>query len=126
MAIRQEIILIVDDDQDVLDVTISELRAIGYRAHGTTSTADALAIIRVLQVDLLCTDIVMPETDGRAFAQRARQLQPGLKVLYMTGFIHIARAAERDGASWPLLLKPWRSRQLEVAIRGMLYGPSPV
>src|SRR6185437_6188863 len=46
MAIRQEIILIVDDDQDVLDVTISELRAIGYRAHGTTSTADALAIIR--------------------------------------------------------------------------------
>jgi CheY-like chemotaxis protein len=114
-------ILVVDDDTDVLDLAVLVLAESGCEvlpAHGGT---EALRIIeRDSDIDLLFTDIVMPDMDGFALARRARFVRPSLKILYTSGYLKNLPDGGGAGLYGKLLAKPWRPAQLHAEIREAL------
>ena len=80
-------ILMVDDEPPVVKIVTRMLAPIGCEILTATSGEEALAIYgtRGEPIDLLLTDLHMPMMNGRALATAIRNLQPGLKVLYLTG-----------------------------------------
>ena len=115
-----EAILLVDDNQTLMSVARRQLRSLGYKVVPATSGPAALAILRSGEpVDLLFTDIVMPEgMNGYMLAEAARRLRPGLRVLYTTGYA--AELSEHDRQ--PMLHKPYDRRELARAVRTVLDG----
>ena len=84
---REELILVVEDDAGVRNLSVEALRELGYSVIQTGSPGEALREIeRRPEITLLFTDIVMPEMTGRELAEKALALRPGLKVLYTTGY----------------------------------------
>ena len=109
-------ILVVDDDPEVLAVASATLADVGYTVLSAPSGPEALKVLQENRdVDLLFTDIVMPGLDGFDLADRARQLRPGLRVLYSSGYL-------RDEGVWhgSLVTKPWRPDDLQRAIENAL------
>ena len=83
-----ETIMVVEDDDDVRTYTVECLRELGYRV---LEAHDGPAALRLLErqeqpIDLLFTDVVMPDMTGRELADKARELQPDLRVLYTSGY----------------------------------------
>jgi two-component system cell cycle sensor histidine kinase/response regulator CckA len=80
-------ILIVDDEPPVVKIVTRMLGPLQCDILTATSGEEALAIYRErgAPIDLLLTDLHMPSMNGRALATAIRALQPGLKVLYLTG-----------------------------------------
>lgn len=114
MARRSPVVLIVDDDDQVLDISEKILTSLGYQVIPATNGDAALEIIRYYrQIDLLMTDIVMPGSlDGWQLAHRAKQLRPELGVIYTTGYTHRPVPDEGQFGYGPLLPKPWRADRL--------------
>ncbi len=80
-------LLIVDDEQPVLHFVERVLREAGYQTAVAADGAEALNLVaRLGEFDMLVTDMMMPGMNGAELARRLRQSQPGLKVLYLTGF----------------------------------------
>ncbi len=90
----EESILVVDDNDGMRATAARNLAALGYRVRLAADGPSALAILQAKEhFDLLFTDVVMPNgLSGYQLAEAARALQPGLPVLFTTGF-----AAEDDG-----------------------------
>lgn len=110
-------ILVVDDEPDVLDMASFYLSDQGYRV---VTACNGVAALQALEqnpdVALLFTDVVMPGgIDGFELADRARQLHPGLRILYTSGFL-------KDEGVWHgrLLPKPWRLSHLDEAVKRAL------
>ena len=84
----KERILVLEDDDAVRNAVLRILTRLGYEATGTGSAAEALVRLATVgrEPELLVTDVVMPEMDGRQFAARATALVPGMKVLYFSGY----------------------------------------
>ncbi len=116
-----EAILVVDDNDGMRATAARNLAALGYRVRLAADGPAALAILRAEEhFDLLFTDVVMPNgLSGYQLAEAARALQPGLPVLFTTGF-----AAEDDGETGVMdpdaLRKPYRRRDLAERVRAML------
>ncbi len=110
-------ILVVDDDPDVLATTAGQLAELGYTVLKADGGREALKLLQTHpDIALLFTDIVMPNNiDGFDLAERARQLRPGLRVLYMSGYL-------RNEGIWhgSLLPKPWQPRDLDEAVKNAL------
>lgn len=84
---KGQVILLVEDEDDVRDLTQSMLRELGYSVLAAVGATDALAILdRNREIDLLLTDVVMPGMNGRKLADEAVRIKPDLKVLYATGY----------------------------------------
>jgi CheY-like chemotaxis protein len=114
-------VLTVDDDPDVRQIAVEILRAAGYRVVEAASPAQALeALAHEPAVELLFTDIMMPEMSGFELSRRAKQLHPGLRVLYTSGYVRDAPAGAWCAGNERLLRKPWRARQLREEVRGAL------
>ncbi len=115
-----ETIMVAEDDDGVRASVVSQLAELGYRVLAVANGEEALAVLeRGEKIDLLFTDVVMPGAlNGRALADRARELVPGLAVVFTSGYtqnaiVHHGRLD--DGVS--LLSKPYRLAQLSAAIR---------
>jgi len=81
------IILVVEDEEQVRHMSVDALRELGYTVIQATGGRHALEQLELQpRVDLLFTDIVMPEMNGRQLADRAREKWPELKVLFTTGY----------------------------------------
>jgi CheY-like chemotaxis protein len=108
-------ILVVDDDPAILEYAGGVLEEYGYAVLTASNAASALVTLRTNdRVDLLFTDLVMPEFDGIELARRAGEEVPGLKVLFTTGYS--ADPTPRGH----LLKKPYRPQQLAGAIAAAL------
>ena len=84
---RSQLILVVDDDDRVRELTVSMLRELGYAVRHANGASAALHQLHDHPgIALLFTDIVMPETNGRKLADHALAQWPHLKVLFTTGF----------------------------------------
>jgi CheY-like chemotaxis protein len=83
-----ETILVVEDDDDVRAYLTDVLRGLDYGVIAASNGKVALEILarNNLRVDLMLTDVVMPEMTGRELARKVSQLRPELRVLYMTGY----------------------------------------
>jgi two-component system cell cycle sensor histidine kinase/response regulator CckA len=79
-------VLIVDDDQSVLTFVDRVLREAGYQTMTASSGPDAIEQARKTSIDLLLTDVNMPQMTGDELARRLRHDEPALKVLYHTGY----------------------------------------
>jgi CheY-like chemotaxis protein len=114
-------ILVVEDEDDVRELVSSSLRNRGFSVLSVPNAEVALQILmEQVKFDLLFTDIVMPGImDGFELADRAKRLQPGLKVIYATGFSHISRRSS-DQLHGKLIYKPYRPDEIAAEIRTAL------
>ncbi len=83
-----ETILVVEDEAAILKMTVTILEELGYRVLGAGSPSRAieLADAEAGDIDLLLTDVIMPELNGLELAERLRRLRPRLKCLFMSGY----------------------------------------
>lgn len=120
---RDEVVLVIEDDPDVRDLAVRMLKDLGYRVIQVPDAAGAREVLAAgRRVDLVISDVVLPGgTSGPEFAAEARARDPGLKVIFMSGYP--ARAAMRGGflaADNVLLTKPFRRHQLAKVLREAL------
>jgi signal transduction histidine kinase/ActR/RegA family two-component response regulator len=115
-----EAILVVDDNESLLGVTRRNLTAWGYKVIAVARGRKALAILESGEpVDLLFTDVVMPEgMSGPELADAARRINPHLKVLFTTGYT----VEPSDYRGEHVLRKPYDRNALACAIRTALDG----
>ncbi len=118
-----ETILLVEDDPEVRKLARNMLAPFGYRVLEAASPAEALAIWKNghLLIDLLLTDVIMPQMSGRELADRLAESRPGLKVLYMTGYsddVVLQRGVEAGKV--PVLQKPFTREALGTRVRAVL------
>ncbi len=120
----QYTILLVEDDERVRQFALEALRELGYRVIEADGAARAMTHLTTeAQIDLLLTDIVMPETNGRQLAEQALRVRPDLAVLYMTGFTR--NAVVHNGMLDPgvnFLPKPFTIDQLAAKVREAIQG----
>jgi len=114
-------ILVVEDEDDVRELVATSLRHRGFSVLSVPNAEVALQILmEQVKFDLLFTDIVMPGIiDGFELADRAKRLQPDLKILYATGFAHVSRRSV-DTLHGKLIQKPYRPDELATEVRRAL------
>jgi signal transduction histidine kinase/ActR/RegA family two-component response regulator len=119
----QATILVVDDDPDVRELTVTCLHSWGYRILVAENGLMALDIlVRAEQVDLLIVDLAMPGMNGVEVVRRARELRPGMPALLVTGYVDFA-AFETDPGDF-ILHKPYRVEKLAEAVATALDSAS--
>ena len=120
-----ETILVVEDDDNVRTYSVDALRDLGYRV---IEAPDGPSAIRLLEtgtpVDLLFTDVVLPGgMTGAQVAAQARELRPGLKVLFTTGYARNAIFHHgRLDKGVQLITKPFSFSDLAAKVRDVLDG----
>ena len=119
-------ILVVEDEQEVRAYVVEVLRELNYRVLDAGDAETAANILAGSeQIDLLLTDVVLPDRNGRQLADSAKVLRPELKVLFMTGYSH--NAIIHHGRLDPgveLLQKPVTQAELAARVRDLLDGRS--
>lgn len=117
-----ETVLVVDDDQAVRQVVVKLLRSLGYGVMVAGSGPEGLALTRnvVGPLDLLLTDLSMPEMGGRELAHLLRELRPATRVLYMSG--QPAEVAPEEDALF--MQKPFTAAEFGRAVRAALEARS--
>ncbi len=118
-----ETILLVEDEEGVRRIARIALETRGYRVLEAADGRAAMAVAegRVGEIDLLVTDVVMPGMSGRELADVLRVRQPGLKVLFMSGYVEDALV--RHGiveAEEAFLHKPFSLVELAAKVREVL------
>jgi PAS domain S-box-containing protein len=119
--------LLVDDEADLLDIADAFLSELGYSVIRASDGASALAALEgVGHIDLMVTDIIMPgKMNGIELARKVREMRPGIKIIYTSGFPAEA-LAERSGKleNGPLLHKPYqRAEFADMVRRSVNAGP---
>lgn len=120
-------ILVVDDNDGVLEEAVEQLTSLGYEVVSAANGAAALEVLeKETDIDLLFTDVVMPGSiGGRALAERARQMRPGLKVLFASGYFEGALVGKGDlETDVRFLTKPYIKRELAKKIEETLKSAS--
>jgi PAS domain S-box-containing protein len=118
----RETVLLVEDQDDVREFTRRALESYGYAVVAAADGGDALrAVADRPPVDVLVTDVVMPGMGGRELAATLRASQPGLRVLFVSGYTDeaIVRGADRDAGA-AFLAKPYSPAALAREVRGLL------
>ncbi len=116
-------ILLVEDEQQVRTLTHAMLARQGYRILDAGSAADALALAGEMEapIDLLLTDIVMPQMNGLELAEKIGTVRPGIKILFMSGYTDSAIVTHRILTSdTPFIQKPFAASALYSKVREVL------
>jgi putative nucleotidyltransferase with HDIG domain len=117
-----ERILVVDDEEPIREIVSSMLRTAGFTCTQAASGREATAILESGdEFELMLTDIMMPDVDGIALLERAKERYPDMPVVLVTALhdISVALAAIRNGA-YDYLLKPFEREQLLATSRRAL------
>lgn len=118
-----EVVLVVDDEAAVRSLSAEMLQMLGYTVHMADGAAAALRLLDAHpEIDLLFTDVLMPELDGRQLAARALQRRPGLPVLFTSGHTRDVEAVEGMPERARTLAKPFTLAQLASQARTALDG----
>jgi CheY-like chemotaxis protein len=118
-----ETILVVEDQDNLRRLVVTVLRSRGYRVLDAADGHEALRVMAETAetIDLLLTDVIMPDITGKEVADEARQSRPGIRVLFMSGYPGevIARRGVLDrGVSY--LPKPFSVETLTGKVREVL------
>lgn len=114
-------ILLAEDDEDMRKFLVKALESAGYEVISFGNGSEAYERLKEEPFTLLLTDIVMPEMDGIELARRAADLDPDLKIMFITGFAAVAlnpdSQAPKDAK---VLSKPFHLRDLVSEIERLL------
>jgi two-component system, cell cycle response regulator CpdR len=114
-------ILLAEDDEDMRRFLVKALAKAGYDVVSFGNGLEAYERLKEEPFTLLLTDIVMPEMDGIELARKASELDPDLKIMFITGFAAVAlnpdSQAPKDAK---ILSKPFHLRDLVDQVERML------
>jgi len=118
-----ETVLLVEDEETILNLGRTILEGLGYRVltAGAPSQAVRLAEEHPGAIDLLITDVVMPEMNGRDLAEKIKSIRPELKCLFMSGYtanVIVHRGVLAEGVRF--IQKPFSMRDLAEKVRQVL------
>lgn len=117
-------VLVVDDEESVRRFVERALREAGYQTAAASDGPEAIELAsKVKAFDILVTDVMMPKMTGDELARRLRQNEPGLKVLYLTGFSD--RLFKEKATLWQdeaFLDKPCSVKGLLEAVSLLVFG----
>ncbi|MGZ5890835.1 MAG: response regulator [Hyphomicrobium sp.] len=115
-------ILLADDDAATRDLVKRALEGDGHTVQVTQDGSEALDRVKAAQpFDLLVSDVEMPLLDGVKLAERASALQPGLRILLMSGFAEqLERAKTLKGPQVAVISKPFTLDQVRATVRKLL------
>jgi two-component system cell cycle sensor histidine kinase/response regulator CckA len=118
-----ELILVVDDEPQIRDITAAMLARNGYRVLTAGDGAEAVALFatRKGEINVLITDLVMPNIDGAALANIAQHLNPSVKILAMSGLSSAGRSGKMERYAGAFLFKPFKIQALLDAVSGLLH-----
>lgn len=117
MQLRKENILIVDDDVNILELLQRHLQSWNYHVFKAISVKEAVTILRDTKIDLLITDLKMPELDGSELIKFVSEHYPKLPKLVVTGYpsVQDSLAAIKSGVV-DYLTKPFTKNELKSAL----------
>jgi PAS domain S-box-containing protein len=120
-----ETILVVEDEKNLREVTVTLLQQGGYRVLEAKDAKDALEVMANSEqgIDLLLTDVVMPEKSGAELVREARERHPKLRCLFMSGYT--GDLVTRQGVvieETSFLEKPFTKRALLMKVYSILHG----
>jgi two-component system, cell cycle sensor histidine kinase and response regulator CckA len=120
-----ETILIVEDEIQLLELACAALEMQGYKVLAARSPGEALIICERTEraIDLMITDVVMPDMNGKELKDRLSSLKPGMKTIFMSGYtsdIVADRGVLEKGVSF--LQKPFTPSMLAQKVREVLKG----
>ena len=114
-------ILLAEDDNDMRRFLVKALEKAGYKVLSFDNGASAYDRLREEPFSLLLTDIVMPEMDGIELARRAAELDPDIKIMFITGFAAVALNSDSTAPKHAKVLsKPIHLRELVNEVQKML------
>jgi two-component system, cell cycle response regulator CpdR len=114
-------ILLAEDDHDMRRFLVKALERAGYQVVDFDNGASAYERLREEPFALLLTDIVMPEMDGIELARRATEIDPDLKVMFITGFAAVALNPESKAPKDATVLsKPFHLKDLVNEVEKLL------
>ncbi|MBA2881447.1 CheY-like chemotaxis protein [Desulfosalsimonas propionicica] len=118
-----ETVLLVEDEQQILHMTTMMLEKLGYTVLAAQTPAEAMDTVKAhtSKIDLLMTDAVMPEMNGRELSENIKSLHQGLKVMFMSGYtadLIAHRGVLDEGVNF--IQKPFPRRDLALKLREIL------
>ena len=114
-------ILLAEDDNDMRRFLVKALQNAGYDVISFDNGLSAYNRLREEPFELLLTDIVMPEMDGIELARRATELDPDIKVMFITGFAAVALNPDNNAPKQAKILsKPFHLRDLVSEVQRLL------
>lgn len=114
-------ILVAEDEETLRNVVVRALSLDGHEVHQAEDGLVGLEILRDERVDLLLSDIRMPVMDGIDLATHALEQQPGLRILFMTGYSEqIERARGLGPTIMEIIEKPFSMNSIRQAVAAAL------
>jgi two-component system cell cycle response regulator CpdR len=112
-------ILLAEDDNDMRRFLVKALENAGFQVSSHDNGLSAYQRLREEPFEMLLTDIVMPEMDGIELARRASELDPDIKIMFITGFAAVALNSDSPKNA-KVLSKPVHLRELVSEVNKML------
>ncbi len=112
-------ILLAEDDRIMREYLTRALERAGYAVSSVDRGTAAIPLLETESFDLLLTDIVMPEMDGIELAQRASEMAPEMRVMFITGFAAVTLRAGQQVPQARVLSKPFHLRDLVLEVDRM-------
>ncbi|MDR6852082.1 two-component system cell cycle response regulator CpdR [Sphingomonas sp. BE123] len=109
-------ILLAEDDQVMREYLARALEKSGYAVTAVDRGTAALPLLETERFDLLLSDIVMPEMDGIELAQRAAEIAPDMRIMFITGFAAVTLKAGKQVPQARVLSKPFHLRELVLEV----------
>jgi CheY-like chemotaxis protein len=118
-------ILLVDDEDQVVQVTGEILRSLGYSVVGKTSPREAIAVFAKdpRQFDMLITDLTMAELTGLELSEQVKALRPDIPIILITGYSdQVSKDAAISAGIDEYCMKPISMRELSMIVGKFLGG----
>jgi len=120
-AFQMAAILLAEDDESMRRFLKKALEKAGHAVVDAAQGDEALTELQLREFDLLLTDIVMPVMDGIELARRAAQIDPEMKIMFITGFAAVAlNPANRAPEEAKVLSKPFHLKDLVQEVERMV------
>ena len=119
-----ETVVVAEDDERVRRTTVRTLTSLGYLVLEAPDAPSCIERVRSHEgpIALLVSDVIMPGMNRRELFESLRQLRPGLKVLFMSGYPSLVGRHDDVGPEFPFIQKPFSRREFADKIRGAIDG----
>ena len=121
-------VLVVDDEELVRDTVVQALEGDGHEVVTANDGQEAVALFQACRADIVITDILMPNKEGIQTIGELRQLDPGVKIIAMSGGGRVKNASFLDVAkqlgAHETLKKPFQMTQLQQLVAKVLESES--